>query len=109
MRVARYKLWRNWGDTVLCRPERTLLPESAEAVAGIVRQARKSGRRVRPVGAGYSYTPLVQTDHDLVSLDALTGVEKVDLDAGTASVRAGTRLGDLTHELAAHGAALANL
>lgn len=109
MRAARYKLWRNWNDNFVCRPQRLLSPESVDDVVAIVQEARERDRRVRPLGAGYSYTPLVQTDHDLVSLDGLDGVERVDLDAGTAVVRAGTRLGTLVAELARRGAALANI
>jgi FAD/FMN-containing dehydrogenase len=45
----------------------------------------------------------------MLSLDAFSGVERVDAAAGTAVVGAGTRLGTLARELARHGLALANL
>lgn len=109
VREQRYPLWRNWNDNFVCRPQRLLHPATVDDVVAVVRDARARSRRIRPVGAGYSYTPLVQTDHDLVSLDLLAGVERVDLAAGTAVVRAGTRLGALVGELARGGAALANL
>lgn len=108
MRQRRFPFWRNWNDNFVCRPERLLAPRTTEDVVSIVRDARARERRVRPVGAGYSYTPLVQTDHDLVSLDALSGVWEIDLESGTAVAGPGTRLHQLAAALARHGAALAN-
>ena len=78
-------------------------------IIGIVQAARQTGRCIRPVGSGYSYTPLVQTDDEIISLDAFSGVERIDLGAGIAVVGAGTRLDILVNELALQGAALANL
>lgn len=109
MRVEARKTRRNWVANLTWRPERTLYPTSTEEVAQIVRKAAAQGRRVRPVGAAYSYTPLAQTDQDQVSLEAMAGVESVDLERGIAVVRAGTRLSHLVKELAAQGAAIANM
>jgi L-gulonolactone oxidase len=109
MRVLRRPRWRNWGRTFVTRPDQLLFPRSAEEVMAIVRAARAAGRHVRPVGAGYSYAALVQTDDDLLSLDELVGLERIDLAARLAVFRAGTRLHRVVAELAEHGAALANL
>ena len=103
------ELWRNWARNLSWRPARTLRPATTDEVVQIVREAGDAGRHIRPVGAAYSYTPLAETDQDLVCLDASAGVERVDLDRGIAVVRPGTRLGPLVNELAQHGAALANL
>jgi L-gulonolactone oxidase len=45
----------------------------------------------------------------LVSLENYTGIVDVDADQRRATVRAGTTLGDLTDELAAHGLSMENL
>jgi L-gulonolactone oxidase len=71
-----------------------------------VRDARRLGRTLRPVGSSYSYTPLCVTDGDLMSLERLAGVERVDLAEGTAIVRGGTTLRQMIAELARHGAAI---
>jgi len=109
MRSDTFRYWTNWNRNFLCRPERFARPRSTEDVAGIVRDAARTGRTVRPVGSGYSYTPLVQSDHVMVTLDAFDRVERVDLADGIAVVGAGMRLDALTRELATRGAAFANL
>jgi FAD-linked oxidoreductase len=105
---TRYAHWRNWAGNFVCQPQVRHRPSSVAEVAAIVRQARQEGRSVRPVGSGYSYTRLVQTDDVMLSLDRFAGVETID-DAGVATVRAGTVLGPLVRELAARGGALQNL
>ena len=60
-------------------------------------------------GAGHSFTPLVQTDGILVSLDDLTGIESLDAGRREATVFAGTRLFDLGPALAARGFGMENL
>ena len=104
-----FPFWTNWNRNLVYRPEQLATPRSVEGVSRLVTEAARERRTVRPVGSGYSYTPLVQTDHVILSLDGITGVERVDLAAGTAVVGAGTRLSTLTRELARHGAAIANL
>jgi hypothetical protein len=107
--VETFPFWTNWNRNLTFRPEQLARPDSLEALSRIIVGAAGEGRTVRPVGAGISYTPLVQTDHLMLSLDAFSGVERVDAAAGTAVVGAGTRLGTLARELARHGLALANL
>ncbi len=74
----------------------------------IVRRATAYGERVRPVGAGHSFTPLAATAGVLVSLERLTGVVSIDRAGRRAVVRAGTRLADLGEPLLAAGLALEN-
>jgi FAD-linked oxidoreductase len=102
-------LWQNWNRNFAFRPERLHRPKHIDDVAGIVRKARAAGRCLRAVGAGYSYTPLVETSQDLVSLDAFAGIEAIDLTTDTATVGAGIRLQALADGLAERGVALANL
>jgi FAD-linked oxidoreductase len=64
---------------------------------------------VRPVGAGHSFMPLVPTSGTLLTLDAITGIERHDPSKHTAVVRAGTRLGELGPALAAIGQEMPNL
>ena len=106
--ARRFARWTNWGRNFVCRPAELCTPASVEDVVAIVRAAREAGRGIRPVGAGYSYTRLVQTDDIMISLDRWTGVESIDRD-GLATVRAGTRLGPLVRELAARDRAMENL
>jgi FAD-linked oxidoreductase len=93
----------------MCRPAERCAPSSVEAIQQLIRDAAAAGRHVRPVGSGYSYTRLVQTDDVMLALDNWSGVESVDKAGGVAVVRAGTPLHQLERELAAHGVAMENL
>jgi len=75
----------------------------------ILHRAEQSGMSVRPVGAGHSFAPLVQTDGLIVSLDKLQGIVGIDRTRRVARLRAGTRLSAIGPALAAHGLAMENL
>lgn len=99
-------MWGNWSRNQLARPAEVVTPGSVDELSDAIAGATGP---IRPVGAGHSFAPLVPTEGTLVSLDRLTGVLEVDRDDNTAWVRAGTRLRDLSPELAEHGLALVNL
>jgi hypothetical protein len=46
--------FRNWDETLECRPERFYQPESEEEVLEIIREASDAGGTVRTLGAGHS-------------------------------------------------------
>src|SRR5579883_2201532 len=108
-KFVQFPNWRNWGRNFQCRPARLYRPGSVEEIVAVIRHAHEQGWRVRPVGAGYSYTRLVQTDEVMVSLDRWTGIESVDPAAGTAVIRGGTELHALIRALAGRGLALENI
>ncbi|MDN7896747.1 D-arabinono-1,4-lactone oxidase [Burkholderia cepacia] len=102
-------MWRNWSGYV-CSPDATVsTPASHAALAAVLRDAAATGATVRAAGAGHSFSPLVQTDDVILSLDAMQGVIDVDRDRRVARVHAGTRLWALGPALAAHGLAMENL
>ncbi len=99
--------WRNWAGDQVAVPARVLFPRDAAEVADAVRAAARDGLRVRMAGSGHSFTGAALTDGVLLRPDRLTGVLAV---AGTSvTVRAGTRLRELSRLLADHGLALENL
>jgi L-gulono-1,4-lactone dehydrogenase len=99
--------WRNWAGNQVSRPARVLSPADPEAVAAAVRDAARDGLTVRMAGSGHSFTAAAVTDGVLLRPDRLTGVIAISGDRVT--VRAGTRLHDLSGLLAEHGLALENL
>lgn len=101
--------WQNWSGAVSCRPHAVALARDEAELAAIVHLAAREGRTLRPLGSGHSSSELCATDGVLLSLARWTGIESVDPAARTATVRAGTVLHDLGHELHAHGLALHNL
>lgn len=105
--------WENWSGSVTAAPAELYHPEdTADLVEVVERHAADASSRdasIRAVGAGHSFTRLGETDDVLVATDRLTDVVSVDVDAGRATIRAGTRLDEMNEALAGHGLAMANL
>lgn len=99
-------LWRNWSGIEHAYPAARAAPDSEAALVDVM----KSGvTPIRPVGAGHSFTALAPTDGTLLTLDRMSGLVSHDAKTMQATVRAGTRLGDLGPALAAVGQEMANL
>lgn len=101
--------WQNWSGSVTCEPAAIQYPTTEEEIVALVRSARDSGKHLRVVGSGHSFTPLVSTNQTIMCLDHYTGLVSVDAENRLVTVRAGTKikeLGELLHE---HGLAQENL
>ena len=94
-----------------CRrtPHYTMYPESIQDVVEVIELARKKGKKIRVVGSGHSFTPLVQTEEILVSLDEMKGIVNIDTEKMVAEVWAGTKLHELGKLLEEKGYAQENL
>jgi FAD/FMN-containing dehydrogenase len=101
--------WSNFSGRVAFTPERIARPKSEAELRALVREAASAGRTVRVAGTGHSFTPLVQTEGLLLSLDDLSGIESVDPVKREAVIRAGTKLHALGEPLLAHGLAMQNM
>jgi FAD-linked oxidoreductase len=101
--------WQNWSGSVQSIPGQIVKPRTIDELAGLIGAYGRDGRRVRVAGAGHSFTPLVQSDDVLVSLDELQGIEEIDAQQGTVTVRGGTRLKSLGDALYSYGVAQENL
>lgn len=66
--------WRNWAGDVRCTPELTFEPGSVEDLVAIVRFAVGTGRKLRVVGSGHSWSALVPTDDIMVKVERLDRV-----------------------------------
>ena len=83
--------WRNWSGLQTSYPRQMLMPKDRNALVFAIQQHAK----IRMVGAGHSFSPLVKTDDVLLSLDHLQGLIKADPVTLTAEVWAGTRIQQL--------------
>ncbi|GCE22431.1 D-arabinono-1,4-lactone oxidase [Dictyobacter kobayashii] len=101
--------WQNWSGSVRSSLQQLVKPSNIAELARLLSHYSRTGRHVRVVGAGHSFTPLVETDDILLSLDNLQGVEEIDTEHGTATVLGGTRLKLLGETLLARGVAQENL
>ncbi|RMB82820.1 D-arabinono-1,4-lactone oxidase [Streptomyces shenzhenensis] len=101
--------WRNWGGNVVARPAREVTPASVEELASAVRRAAEDGLTVKAVGTGHSFTAVAAADGVLVRPHLLTGIRRIDRDAMTVTVEAGTPLKRLNMALAREGLSLTNM
>jgi len=99
-------LWRNWSGVQSSYPATRAAPGDEGELVQLLKTAQGP---IRPVGAGHSFTALVPTAGTLLTLDRMNGITSHDKDKLQATVRAGTRLGELGAQLAAIGQEMPNL
>ncbi|MDX8526242.1 D-arabinono-1,4-lactone oxidase [Mesorhizobium sp. MSK_1335] len=98
--------WSNWSGFVTASPKVIATPADAGELAELVHSAPGP---LRVAGAGHSFTPLVQSDGTIVSMEKIAGLVSHDAENSGARVRAGTRLGDLMRILQNIGQGLPNM
>ena len=100
--------WTNWAGTA--QAEVTVVtPSSVGEIAELVAAAAGRGQRVKPIGAGHSFTSIGVTDGVQLRLDRLAGIVRADRDSGLVTVLAGTRLHALNEALWQLGLSMTNL
>ncbi|GAB7071267.1 FAD-binding protein [Mycobacterium hodleri] len=100
--------WGNWGGNQAFDYAEFVDAATDEDVVAAVARAATTGHGLRVAGSGHSFTPIVQSDHTLLSVERLTGVTSADEATMRATVRGGTRLWDVGAPLWDHGMSLAN-
>jgi xylitol oxidase len=80
-------------------------PSSVDELQKIV----AASGRVRPLGTAHSFSPLADTEGDLVSVAGLPPTVEISADRRSVTVAAGVRYGELSARLHAEGLALHNL
>jgi L-gulonolactone oxidase len=100
--------WTNWADTVSADVT-VATPASVDELATLVAAAAERGERVKPIGAGHSFTAIGATDGVQLRLDRLAGVVRADRDTGLVTVLPGTRLHALNETLWRLGLSMTNL
>ncbi|MFD1658664.1 D-arabinono-1,4-lactone oxidase [Streptomyces caeni] len=101
--------WRNWAGNVTARPAREVTPASVDELAAAVRKAAEDGLTVKAVGTGHSFTAAAATDGVSIRPQLLAGIRRIDREAGTVTVEAGTPLKRLNAALAREGLSLTNM
>ncbi|WP_340537960.1 D-arabinono-1,4-lactone oxidase [Nocardioides sp. GXZ039] len=101
--------WRNWAGNQQAEGIDVVVPGSVEELRRVLADAAASGRRVRPIGSGHSFTPIGRPSDLQVRLDRLDRVLRADADTGLVTVQAGIRLGVLNRALDLLGLAMTNL
>ncbi len=100
------KPFRNWSGSVRFTPESIAKPTSEAELCQLILEKANTGKPIRVVGTGHSFTPLIKTEGCLISLDGLQGF----VDGGTHNeVWGGTKLWKLGEILYSRNLALENL
>lgn len=100
---------KNWAKNIVFNPAEIAYPNSEEAIQQLVLKAANSRKKIRMIGTGHSFTPLIKTTDILVSLDKYQGLISVDKKKVQATVKAGTKLKLLGELLFQEGMAMENL
>jgi L-gulonolactone oxidase len=101
--------WRNWAGDQRCEPAAWERPATIEQLCACVQRAADSGRQVRVVGSGHSFSDIACTDGALVSLERMTRVLGVDRESGLVRAQAGITISELSRAVHEHGLALENV
>jgi L-gulono-1,4-lactone dehydrogenase len=99
--------WRNWGGNQQAVAVEVLAPGSVDEVAATLKEAAATGRRVKAVGSGHSFTAIAAADDRRMHLHRLAAL--VGIDGDLVTVQAGMPLHALNALLARYGLALPNL
>lgn len=100
--------WRNWAGNQRSTDVDVVHPAGADEIAAALVRAAETGRRVRPIGSGHSFTAIGRPEDVQLVLDRHDRLVGVD-DSGLVTVQAGMPLHRLNAELAARGWSLTNL
>jgi FAD-linked oxidoreductase len=100
--------WTNWAGTV-SSDVIVATPASVAELSDVIAAAAERGQRVKPIGAGHSFTSIGATDGVQLRLDRLAGVVRADRETGLVTVLAGTRLSTLNETLWQLGLSMTNL
>jgi FAD-linked oxidoreductase len=97
--------WQNWAGNIRFKPNEIARPTSTEEVVALV----KSGRRIRCIGTGHSWSELAPTDDILMATDALNKILSIDREKNQATIQAGAKLEHLNIQLWEEGFCFGNL
>jgi len=101
--------WANWAGNQRATEIEVVRPRDESELAELVRGTAASGRRLRPIGSGHSFTAIGVPEAVQIRLDHLSGIVRADRESGLVTVRGGTRLSDLNRALTVLGLAMTNL
>jgi L-gulonolactone oxidase len=101
--------WRNWAGNQSAGAITVVRPRSTAEIVAAVATARQQGLRVKPIGAGHSFTGIGRPEDVQLVLDRHANIVGLDAASGLVTVAAGMPLHRLNRVLADAGLSLTNL
>ncbi|MCS7188377.1 MAG: D-arabinono-1,4-lactone oxidase [Bacteroidia bacterium] len=99
---------RNWGRTISFEPELYIQPRREEEIIRWILRTVDERKSLRVVGAGHSWTPLIETEGYLLSLANLQGLISITPTHHLATLWAGTPIYRAARRLWKEGFSLSN-
>ena len=99
--------WTNWVGNQTFHPQQIMEVQSEADIAPLIAAAAQRGQRVRTVGKGHSFTPIVETDV-LLDTAQLRGIIDIDPIKQQVTAYPKTTVGEFGEPLWARGLALSN-
>lgn len=101
--------WRNWGRNQHAAPRLVLCPRTEDELSSDVARVASSGRRLKVVGRGHSFSAIAVPDDVQLSMARMSAPLSYDGATGRATVQGGATLAEVNRWLASLGRALPNL
>lgn len=101
--------WSNWAGNVECVAEQVFYPRTEAEIVEIIQLATEEKKRIRVVGEGHSFSPLIATDYFIISLKYMAGIIHIDQENLLATAWAGTSINKANTALFKSGLAMINL
>lgn len=98
--------WTNWSGNQSSTPNERLVPKSTDDLSSMIKNSKQ---RIRLVGSGHSFSPLVPTNESLMSLAYFYGITNIDKDKKQFDVAGNTVLANVGEELWQNGMSLENM
>ena len=100
--------WINWVGNQSFSPRAITSASSETEVQAQIAKAAQQGYGVRTYGTGHSFTPIIETDGELLNMDKMKGILSIDADKRLVRALPKTSVGEFGDPLWAKGLALAN-
>jgi L-gulonolactone oxidase len=101
--------WSNWAGNQTADGISVVHPRGTDEIVRAVSRAARDGKRLRPIGAGHSFTAIGQPADRQLQLDRHTDLVHFDAASGLVTVQAGMPLHRLNALLQHAGRSLTNL
>ena len=98
--------WSNWSGNQTCSPKQKVRPRSE---ADLMKFFKESEGTVRAVGASHSFSGLVPTDENLLSLARFRGIKNINTETKEVTIGGGARLSSFGDELWDAGLGMINM
>ena len=101
--------WSNWAGNQQTGTVLLSKPQTESELQQVVQSAQASGRRVKAVGSGHSFTAIAVSEEVLVDLSNYDEIVAIDKMNQTVTVQSGTQLSKLNQALYENSLAMQNL